>query len=145
VNRRTAPVLLFLPILFASCTLKLIADYDEVIDREATQLQVQMDRHLTELEASAGTTEAAYDQNASFYRDYSVRVRSLRIRAGGHEKNDITLQQLDLLQSSLEDLWARHQEGGTLSAGYVQVSRELFNTAWGAIIRLEIAKKRGEG
>jgi hypothetical protein len=73
-----------------------------------------------------GAPEASYDSNKTFYSDYAVELRSLQVRAAGQPKNQITVQQLDLMTSSLEEL------------------RDLFNQSWGAIIALEMAKKRGE-
>lgn len=141
-HRTLLPFLLIFPALLASCTIKLVADYDEVIDRTASELQQEMDRFLTGLEAAPDGPEASFDRNAPFYREYGVKVRSLRVRAGGHEKNDITLQQFDLLENSLEDLRGEHAGSGHLTAGYIQTVRTLFNTSWGAIISWEIAKKR---
>jgi hypothetical protein len=111
----------------AGCSrITLISSYDEQMDRSATELQRRMDAFLTMLADREGAPEASYDSNKTFYSDYAVELRSLQVRAAGQPKNQITVQQLDLMTSSLEEL------------------RDLFNQSWGAIIALEMAKKRGE-
>jgi hypothetical protein len=102
-----------------------------------------MDAFLTEVSAARPTDAAGYQANAGFYRDYAVEVRSLRVRAGAHRRNEVTLHQLDLILSSLEELRKTHEEEGMPSDAFLSADRELFNTAWGAIIEWELAKKRG--
>jgi len=139
---RTA-VLFLVALSAASCTVRLAADYDEEIDRAATALQQDMDAHLTELEAIGSGAAAEYEASEAFYRNYGVRLRSVRLRAQGHPKNELTVQQLDRMADSVEELRRRHEEGGTLSPAFISATRELFNTGWAAVIGWEIAKKRG--
>ena len=139
---RAGATLAFLTLTLAGCTLRLASDYDEQIDRTATELQQDMDAFLTELGAAGSAEAAGYERHVAFYRGYAVKVRSVRVRAQAHPKNDITLQQLDLMLSSLESLRSTHEEGGTPSAAFLAQTRDLFNTAWGAVIEWELAKKR---
>lgn len=134
---------LLLLLLGSSCTLKLIADYDQYSERTATELQKRMDQHLTNLEAKAGTPAAEYAANVDFYNTYLVDVRSLEIRARSRPKNDITIQQLPLIIDSTDELRAAHEDS-PLPKEAIPTYRDLFNQAWGAIIKLELAKKRGE-
>ena len=71
-----ANVLAFLTalvVIFGSCApVQFIAEYDEQIDRSATQLQKDVDAFLTDLETHAGTPEADYEANQGFYADYMV-------------------------------------------------------------------------
>jgi hypothetical protein len=129
----------------SACTrITLISSYDEVIDHSATELQRRMDAFLTMLADKEGTPEASYDANKEFYSDYAVDLRSLKVRAMVQPKNQITGQQVDLMTASLEELRKAH-ESGPISADAVPTFRDLFNQSWGAIIALEMAKKRGEG
>jgi 6-phosphofructokinase len=132
-----------LAVLNASCAIRLAADYDEQIDRAATSLQQEMDAHLTKLELLGTKPSAAFANHEQFYADYGVKLRSVRVRALGHAKNDITVQQLDNMAKSLIALRDQHERGGTLSAAFINTTRELFNTGWAAVIKWEIAKKRG--
>ena len=121
----------------------LISSYDEQIDHSATELQRRMDAFLTMLADKEGTPQASYESNKSFYSDYAVDLRSLKVRAVSQPKNQITSQQIDLMTASLEELRKAH-ESGPITADAVPTFRDLFNQAWGAIIALEMAKKRGE-
>ena len=132
-----------LAVLNASCAIRLAADYDEQIDQAATALQQEMDGHLTKLELLGAKPAAAFAEHEEFYADYGVKLRSVRVRAQGHAKNDISLQQLDNMANSLIELRDQHKRGGTLSAGFITATRELFNAGWAAVIKWEIAKKRG--
>ena len=128
----------------AGCSrITLISSYDEQIDHSATELQRRMDAFLTMLADKEGTPQASYEANKSFYSDYAVDLRSLKVRAVSQPKNQITGQQIDLMTSSLEELRKAHQSG-PIAADAVPTFRDLFNQSWGAIIALEMAKKRGE-
>jgi hypothetical protein len=121
----------------------LISSYDEQVDQAATTLQKRMDGFLTMLAEKAGTPAAGYEANRSFYSDYAVELRSLAIRAGSWPKNELTVRQLTLMTANLEELRKAH-ESAPLSPEAVPTFRDLFNQGWGAIIALEVAKKRGE-
>ena len=136
-----APQLVF-PL--AGCSrVTLISAYDEQIDHSSSELQQRMDAFLTMLADREGTPEASYEANRDFYSDYAVGIRAVKVRALAQPKNSITVQQLDLMGNSLEELRKAHKDA-PISAEAVPTFRDLFNQAWGAIIALEMAKKRGE-
>jgi hypothetical protein len=134
--------LLGVPLLGCS-RVTLISAYDEQIDHSASELQQRMDAFLTMLADKEGTPEASYEANRDFYSDYGVGIRAVKVRALAQPKNSITVQQLDLMSNSLEELRKAHEDA-PISAEAVPTFRDLFNQAWGAIIALEMAKKRGE-
>jgi hypothetical protein len=144
---RLCAALLLAPLLclpLAGCTrITLISAYDEQIDHSASELQQRMDAFLTMLADKEGTPEASYEANRDFYSDYAVGIRAVKVRALAQPKNSITVQQLDLMSNSLEELRKAHEDA-PISAEAVPTFRDLFNQAWGAIIALELAKKRGE-
>jgi hypothetical protein len=131
----------FTALLLWGCSITLMSSYDEQIDRTATALQKQMDGFLTRMEASTGD-DGLYTANATFYRDYAVDLRSLKLRAETHPKNRQSIAQYDLLASSLESLRQTHEQQQRVSADYARQTRNLFNIAWKSIIELEVAKKR---
>jgi hypothetical protein len=136
--------LLLIPLLAGACTLKLVSEYDEQIDASATALQKEMGSYLTELAAvGAGSPEETYHHNAAFYRSYEVSLRSVRIRAEANRQNQITVQQINNMLSSLQALAEVHEDQGTVSDAFINTTRGLMNTSWQAIIEWEIAKKRG--
>lgn len=144
IRRAAGPLTLgFATILLWGCTVTWMSAYDEQIDRTATALQKQMDGFLTRVEASAGD-DGLYAANATFYRDYSVDLRSLKLRAETHPKNRQSIAQYDVLAKSLEDLRSRHEQQQRVSPDYVKEARNLFNISWQAIIKLEVAKKRND-
>ena len=127
----------------ACVTVRYAGDYDEQVDAAATALQRRMDTFLTRLESlPEGDSARTYAANQQFYLDYGVDLRALEIRAAGLPRNSITLQQVDLMESSLEQLRSTHQAQNGLSSFAVGQYRQLFNTAWRAILIFELAKKR---
>lgn len=127
----------------ACVTVRLAGDYDAQVDSTATEMQKRMDTFLTRLESlPEGDSARAYAPNQRFYLDYGVDLRALEIRAAGLPRNGITLQQVDLMERSLEQLRGTHQAQNRLSTASLGEYRELFNTAWRAVLALELAKKR---
>jgi len=127
----------------SGCAIRLVSNYDEQIDKGATDLQKEVDTFLTDLETKAGTPEASYDMAKAFYPRYLVDLRALQVRAHAQPKNELTEKQLDLMMDSVEQLRRQHQ-AGPLAKAVIDVNRNLFSQAWGAIVKLELAKKRGE-
>jgi hypothetical protein len=124
----------------AGCAITLISPYDEQIDKTATALQLEMDTFLTSLVA---TPQPPYAEKRQFYTDYEVKLRSVLLRAQSHPKNQLTVQQIDLMMKNLGELQQAH-EAGPMDPAMVATMRNLFNLGWQAIIKLELAKKRGE-
>lgn len=141
--RWPALVALLALLLGAGCQITLISSYDEQIDHSATELQKRLDGFLTSLARNAGTPAAAYDANATFYDDYAVELRALRVRAASQPQNTITMKQVDLMLDSLENLRTLHQ-AGAVTPDAITTIRDLFAQSWEAILTLELAKKRGD-
>lgn len=130
-------------VMTGGCAIRLISNYDEQIDKGATDLHKELDAFLTDLETKAGTPEASYDVAKAFYPRYLVDLRALRVRARAQPENELTEKQLDLMMDSIEQLRRQHQ-AGPLARAVIDVNRNLFSQAWGAVVKLELAKKRGE-
>jgi hypothetical protein len=138
--------------LLAGCQVQLVSQYDEQTDVAVTELQKRTERFLLELEALSASDkpEAAakrtYAANEGFYRDAQVAITSMRLRAQAIPKNELTIQEITLLEQSFESLRQLHVEGGNsgLRPVIVEPVRSSLNTHFGAIIKLELAKKRGE-
>jgi hypothetical protein len=121
-------------------SIKLVADYDEAIDRSITDFQKTMEKHLTSLERQIGSPAADYNNYTAFYDDAKVALSSVRVRASAQSKNEITLQQIDLLIENLNDLEKMHKEG--LNKNDILPLRSAFNQGCTAILKLELEKKR---
>ena len=132
-------------LLLGGCV-TLMAPYDEKIDDMATGLQREIS---TEIEALRGAEkpDCLYPGHAGFYRQARVDVSALSVRASAHEMNAQTIAQIDALAGALDDLEALHKiatradrcmrpdEFSDVKRGFDQIT--------GAIIKLEVAKKRG--
>ena len=126
----------------AGCvTVRLIADYDEQIDRGITAFHRATANHLAALEGAIGTADAAYAKHAEFYRQARVDLSSLRVRAAARDRNEITVQQMDLLAEQVATLERMHKEG--LQINDIRPLRDHFNAGVTAILKLELAKRRG--
>ncbi|WP_432695859.1 hypothetical protein ACQUQP_15130 [Marinobacterium sp. YM272] len=147
-------LLLSFMLVISGCTVKLIASYDETTDKNVTSLQRKTETFLTDLEAKYGLPECSYEKNATFYSESKVDLSAIKVRAEAIPKNDITVKQLDLLESSLNDLESLHKlkdkktkDKGSLeciSIDEIDPLRTAFNSSFTAILKLELAKKRGD-
>lgn len=144
VARQNAAMVIALAVLLSGCSeIRLIGEYDEQIDKAATELQRTMDMHLTRIADDPASPEAAYDANRAFYLNYEVEVRSVQIRAQAQPKYGIIEQQFTLMLDSVQQLRIAH-EAGPLAPETVMVLRDLFNQSWGAIIKLQRDLQRGQ-
>lgn len=127
----------------AGCTsIRLIGDYDEQIDTSVTEFQRNIETFLTGLERNADKPEGKYDANVKFYDEARVDLSAIRVRATAIPKNDITIKQVDLLIDSLGKLEQLHKQG--IPREQIPPLRSAFNVSCTAILKLELAKRRGE-
>jgi hypothetical protein len=144
LRRYLLPLAVSLMILVMSgcVSVRLVADYDEQVDAAVTQFQRKMEHFLVSLERNIGKDEASYAHNTRFYDDLRVDLSSMRVRAAAIPDNDITTQQLALLSNSVTTLEKLHRLG--ISANDIPPIRTALNTSCTAILKLELAKKRGK-
>lgn len=124
----------------SGCTVRLIADYDQKIDDGVTGLQKKTEAFLIKLERTCQTPEGAYSQHVSFYDDAKVELSALQVRADAIALNKLTSDQLKLLQDSFKKMEEQHKKGFTPIV--VIKTRNLLNSHFTAILKLEVAKKR---
>ncbi len=138
---------IILPVVLAfattGCSIKLISDYDEATDKAVTQLQRKVDGFLVDMQRKAGTPEAEYAKHAQFYDEARVDIDAIRVRAQAIPKNDITVEQIKIVQDSFDKLEQLHKLGFS-SPEEIAPLRSAFDTSFTAILKLELAKKRGE-
>lgn len=96
-----------------------------------------------EIKEVIGTEQAQYKHYNSFYRDVKTALEGLQIRANAIDKNELVQQQLILLAQQLADLETLHKKGFSNTA-VLQSAQEACNRSFTAIIRLQLALKRGE-
>jgi len=145
-RRPVAPLLVLalgLALMPAAACVHFIADYDEQIDQGINQVLKQFQNIFTRLERSAGTDGALYPNYVKDYDEIRTELRVLRSRAAAHVKNELTIQQIDLLLDSLDKMEALHRMG-PIPIEQLSPLRRGIETSCTAILKLEIAKKRGE-
>lgn len=143
---RYRPALLFLPLLiFASgCTeLRLISEYDERTDQEVTGLQKRTGQLFSDLEKKLGTPGGDYVDFEADYDSLMVDLRALTVRAEARPKNDVQVTQLSNLREQLAQIAERHRSGRLRSAE-IEPARLITDQSFRVILRLELAKKRGD-
>lgn len=144
IKRYLVPLVVSLMLLALSgCSnIRLIADYDEQTDVAVTQIQRKMEQFLILMERNIGKDEASYARNTKFYDEVRIDLSAISVRAAAIPENDISIQQLGLLSDNLGNLEKIHQLG--ISTNDIQLIRTAFNGSCTAILKLELAKKRGK-
>ena len=131
--------------LAACAQIRLIGDYDDVIDKGVSSVQAKTETYFTHL---SSTPNAPYDQ--SFYDGVSADLKVLTTRARADEKHELIQQQLIRLQSSFKDLGALDQAtkrpvandasgNSGMSLGLATIEQEVEQ-----VLKLELALQRGE-
>jgi hypothetical protein len=136
---RWMPGIAALLLVALGCASVHMAAYDPEIEKAVVELQPEMDRLLTKY---AGLPTLGNEQFADLLEDYSIRVRSVLVRAKSQPLNDETIEQLQLVLDSVEQLRAL-REAGPIEPEVCSSLRDLFNQGWTAVLTLELAKRRG--
>lgn len=148
-----ALALLLLPAvaLLASCTIRLIADYDEHTFARTTELQEQCESLFVALEEAAKTADTQddlYDAHDEQYLELISSLRALETRAQTIDKNEIPADQIGLLRDSFEKMQDTHRERSAQSPpkGFsletLKVLREPVVQQFRSILTLQEALKR---
>lgn len=138
-----AAALLTVAVVLSGCAVKLISSYDETTDKTVTALQKKTEAHLVALEAVEGLPECRYEKHKQFYDEARVDISAISVRAAAIPKNEITTEQTVLLSNSLGSLEKLHKIA-CLSKDQISILRTQFNSSFTAILKLELAKRRGE-
>jgi hypothetical protein len=144
--------------IFSCGHVRLIAEYDEVIDQGITELQKKTEDHLSILEKKMTRMEllkdgseekenlrkeVSYAASEEFYRLFRVDLRVMQSRAESYDKNDLTIKMMTALEEILKEQEGIHQRGFETSDDVTDM-RTAFTRAFKGILKLEIAKKRGK-
>jgi hypothetical protein len=136
-------VFLALAVVLSGCAVRLISSYDETIDKAVTALQKNTETHLVALEGVEGLPECKYEKHKQFYDQAKVDVSAIAVRAAAIPKNEITTEQAGLLSNSLDSLVKLHKIA-CLTKDQIAQLRTQFNVSYTAILKLELAKRRGD-
>ncbi len=135
-------LLLSLAIAAGCVTVRFVADYDEQIDQGISDVLRRFEALFTRMERAAGTDAALHPAFVNDYDGLRTTLRGLSARAKAHVKNDLTVEQIDLLLDSLGKLEELHRTG-PIPVEQQALLRRGIETSCTAILRLELAKKRG--
>ncbi|TCL70891.1 hypothetical protein EDC14_100836 [Hydrogenispora ethanolica] len=136
--------LLVLALAFSGCGVKLIAEYDAIIDRYVTDLQAGIETFLVKMERTAGTPDGQYRNNAGFYDQIKGSLNSILSRANSLPQNELVVAEINLLRQNVENLRQIHENQGEkgLTPPLIEPIRAAFEAQLTAIIKLQHALKR---
>lgn len=148
-HAKTPPLLalfLSLALLLGCQPVRLVSPYDQVIDEGVTQFHTDITAFVGKMVLLAGKPEGTYDANKASYPELSAKLSSLTLRATQTPRNDITTQSLSELASNLERLRQLHELGkdAGLTKPLADPALAAISIQCNAILKLEIAKRRGE-
>jgi hypothetical protein len=138
-------------LLVTSCTVRLIADYDEHTFNRTAEIHEQVEGLFVSLEDAAATPDPAddlYPAHAAEYLELVAALRALQARAETLDKNEITAEQVSLLRDSLEAMQSQHRERSSgaepkgFSAEALRALREPVVQQFRSILTLQEALKR---
>ena len=129
-----------------ACTnVRLITDYDQVLDQRISALAERTESFLADMEASSGTPPGTYEQNRAFYRDAKATIAALRLRTEAAGQAELLTQHLQLLDDNIENLRKLHEMGqeGGLKPIVLGPARDALRAQFRAIQKLEMELRRG--
>jgi hypothetical protein len=134
------PIMLFTLAMNGCFSVKLVADYDEVVDKQVTELYKDVSMYMQELANKPEVSGPDSAARASKYSDIQMNISMLKLRAMAKEKNSQQIQQAELLTDS----WNKIGELQKLhpSREIVLNAQSGLEITLTAILKLEIAKKR---
>lgn len=128
-------------LFLTGCTSNLISRYDENTDIAVTELHKDFTMFFLTLKNQDNTPDCDYKNHKNFYIDSSVALSSIDVRANAIDKNEKTIEQIQLLKNSIDTLIQLHRLS-CLSGGQVTSLQSNFDSMFTAILKLELAKKR---
>lgn len=137
---------LFIVILLCAfaqgCKVTMVSAYDEKTDNAVTQFQKDLETFFVSVEGQSEAAGCDFNSHKDFYDKATVDIRAMKLRASSMEKNQITIDQLNLLDNSFTNLKDLHAIA-CLGNGQIVALRSSFNSHITAILKFELAKKRG--
>ncbi|MDN3669152.1 hypothetical protein QWY93_07410 [Echinicola jeungdonensis] len=142
--RNWFPLFAILLFVAQSCgPVRLISEYDPITDEKVTELEEKVTTFFVKLERVVGTNHADYEHFTNFYDEVKVDLNTLKVRADAVDKNRIVREQIEELSNMVESLEELHKMGFA-TIEQVRPLQQSFNSAFTAIIKFQMALKRGE-
>jgi hypothetical protein len=135
---RALLVLTVAAFLLAGCAVRLIGNYDDVIDAGITDVQQKAELYFAKLQSTPSTP---YDQG--FYDDVDSHLAVLKSRAAALPKNQIVVTEIGNLKAQFDDFEKLDRiSPRPFPAGAVNAARSGIETSVESILKLEFALKR---
>jgi hypothetical protein len=142
---KTHELLLFSVVFFAfimnGCfSVKLVADYDEAVDKQVTEIYRNISTYMQDLANTPQVSGIDSIARTTKYNNIQLDISTLKLRASAKEKNSQQIQQVELLADS----WNKIGELQKLhpTKDMIQSAQSGLEITLTAILKLEIAKKR---
>jgi len=143
--KQKLPLLLSIFLFFSvgCASVRLITDYDDVTYTTINSIQEKITTFFVDLDQDLGTSKAKYADHKDFYRDLKVKIGTLKLRANAMDKNQIVIQQIDLLEMNIKNLEALDKMGISTRDEIIPL-KNAFDSTLTAMIKLQLALKRGK-
>jgi len=143
---RTFAICVLMLLQLACGTVRLVSPYDEVLDHGTSDVHAKVGSFAGKMAAVAGKPEGTYEANQQFYPEVSGQISSLILRAKADPKNEVTAKLFGELQKNIGLLQKLHEIGKErgLTRAVSDPALSAIEVNCSAILRLEIAKRRGE-
>lgn len=139
-------VLLLAGLTITGCV-NMSAPYDVQTEKSLMLINNKTSSVLIDLEGKPNLPKSDYKQYQTTYKAIRLELSSLELRASAIPKNNETQKQIVLLGKTVNQLEALHQAGfGKTVYGKqeaIKTSRLTLKQILGAMLKLELAKKRG--
>jgi hypothetical protein len=138
---------LLIGLLLGACPAHFVSDYDEIFDKAISDTQTKTDALLQKM-MDPQSPMRKYTAAKASYADIRNDIHSLKLRAQANNAgnlNEITLKQLDTVDDNLAKLEVQHAKSPQgPSVEFVRIAQDIIDTQFSAILKFEVAKKRGE-
>lgn len=143
IFRLTTFMFMTMALALSCSSIRLISEYDEITDKTVTLVQEKVANYFVKIERTIGTESAEYENYTDTFDEIKVDLNTLEVRAAAFEKNRIVQEQIQELKSMVKNLEELHKLEFTT---YEQLEplKKQFNSAFTAIIKLQLELKRGE-
>ena len=141
------------------CTVKLVSDYDDTFDQQATATQKDVDALLAKIagnvspkntagDTSGPRTAENYSSDKDAYAKIHNEIDAMKVRAAAHSNNKATIDQVSRIDSIFSRIEAEQKTpdpktGEGIHISYAMTLEDDMNAAFIILISTELLKKSG--
>ena len=143
--KRNLSLVAGLLLLITSCTVTLLAPYDQITDTKSSELQetilLNLNKWKTIYEINSDSTVLKYTENLDLYNELITKTELLLSRNQGLEKNRIVVKQLEGLLENLNEMKNIHKDDVILDTLDIKSFKTIFSVQLGAIQKFQQVRK----